>query len=508
MHRLLIVHPDSSIRALMSSMLQTMGHEIEEASSDRAALRMLEEMPVQLVLAGLESDIGETLELLDYLRRKHPGTAVLAFSATPKPEQVREATQRGAAGFLRYPLPAVQLRAAVAQSLPAVEPVHAGVTAPLGAVDDHTVGGRTLRNDLREPATPPLESNGYWAPYRNGHHNGTAPQPVGASAALLPIGDDPAFRQVFEFADVIASKQSMVLLVGEQGTGKELLARIIHQKSPRRDGPFLVFSCEGRSEGELEQELLGRVEQAHGHQPAQQGLLSQAAGGTLFLDNLQEMTPLLQSHIVRALREGEVRPIDSLRPIRLDCRLVLGCCEELGPLVERGLFRSDLCYALSAVTLKIPPLRHRGQDVLRLAEHFRELFTRKLGKSILGLSPEANRRLSNYDWPGNVQELQTVIQFAVERCRGHWIEPTHLDLDAAPTSPNRVTNGVRNASRTKILPLKEALEEPEKRLILEALRALNWNRQETARVLDINRTTLYKKMKKYGLIFEEPVWTN
>jgi two-component system response regulator HydG len=507
MHRLLIVHPDPSIRALMASMLQTMGHEIEEASSDRAALRMLQELPAQLVLAGMETDIGETLELIDYLRRKHPGTAVLAFSATPKPEHVREAAQRGAAGFLRYPLPAMQLRAAVAQALPEVVAV-AATAAPIGVLEDNgLIHDRTGRHESNDHPVPGFEALGHRAALKNGHHALATPAAPGVPAGLVAIGDDPAFRQVFEFADAIAAKSSMVLLVGEPGTGKKLLARIIHQKSPRRDGPFLVYSCEGRSEAELEKELLGRDEHAQG-EAGHIGLLSQAAGGTLFLDDVQHMPPLLQAHIVRALREGEIRPVDSSRPFRIDCRLILGCSEELGPLVERGLFRSDLCYALSALTLKIPPLRHRGQDVLRLADHFREIFSRKLGKSILGLSPEANRRLSSHDWPGNVLELERAMQFAVERCRGHWIEPTHLELDSASSAPGRIAAGPRAASRTKILPLKEALEEPEKRLILEALRALNWNRQETARVLDINRTTLYKKMKKYGLIFEEPVWTN
>lgn len=507
MHRLLIVHHDSSIRALMASMLQTMGHQIEEAGTDRAALRLLDGLPVQLVLAGLESDVSETLELIDYVRRKHAGTSVLAFSASPKAEHVREATQRGALGVLRYPLPAMQLRAAVSQALPpAPATTSALVPHHLAALEEHSsINGQNGHHEHFEPATATLEALSPRHGQANGQRHAGAAAP--RTGQIEPIGDDPAFRQVFEIAEAIASRSSMVLILGERGTGKKMLARLIHQKGPRRDGPFHVLSCDGRTESELELELLGRAEHAGG-EPARPGLLSKAAGGTIFLDDVGRMPPLLQAHILRALRENEFRPIDSYRPQRLECRLVLGCSEDLAPLVDRGEFRSDLCYALSAVTLKIPPLRHRGQDVLRLAESFREQFSRESGKTILGISPEANRRLTGYDWPGNVFELKAVIQNAVERCRGHWIEPAHLDLETTGGSPGRPASGLRRTSSQRILPLKEALEEPEKRLILEALRALNWNRQETARVLDINRTTLYKKMKKYGLIFEEPVWTN
>jgi two-component system response regulator HydG len=211
--------------------------------------------------------------------------------------------------------------------------------------------------------------------------------------------------------------------------------------------------------------------------------------------------------VLRAVRDSEFRPAACDRTFRLECRIVLGCTEDLSPLVDRGQFRSDLFYALSAVTIKLPPLRHRGQDIMRLAEHFRERFARIHGKSVVGISPEACRRLTGHDWPDNVSELKNVIDHAVARCRGHWIEPNHLCLDT-PAVPSSRDGLNASTSRDSILPLKEALEEPEKRLILEALRALGWNRQETARVLDINRTTLYKKMKKYGLIYEEPVWTN
>jgi two-component system response regulator HydG len=488
MHRLLIIHCDPSVRALMSSMLQGLGHRIDEAASDRAAVRMLEQSPFQLVLAGADGDFDDVLELVNYVRRKHAGTPVLLFAEAPRPEHVREAMQRGALSVLRFPLPATQLRAAVSQAMPAAAPCR------------HETNGK---HDV-----------GAAAPSANGHANGEAhlgfeSGPAVATAAAPrtlaePIGEDPTWRQVLDLAEAIAPRRSPVLLVGERGAGKALLARRLHQGGSRRDGPFLTIVCQGRDEAEVEAELFGQVHPETG--AVHPGLLARASGGTLLIDEVQSLSPATQAQLVRALRDGEYRPCGGDRPLRLECRLVAGCSEELGPLVERGLFRSDLFYVLSAVTLKLPPLRHRGQDVLRLAEHFRESFAHEAGKSVVGISPDALRRLAAHDWPGNVLELKEVIRRAVARCRGHWIEATHLDLGAPPASRLPGTRGA--SARPNILPLKEALEEPEKRLILEALRALNWNRQETAKVLDINRTTLYKKMKKYGLIFEEPAWTN
>jgi two-component system response regulator HydG len=345
----------------------------------------------------------------------------------------------------------------------------------------------------------------------NGHTNGSlngngiAHANPGVMNETL-IAGDPIMRQVLDLTDAIATRRSSVLIVGEPGTGKKTLARLLHSKSARRDGPFVVFSCQGRRESELEVELLGRT--GSGTEAETQGLLGRAAGGTLFLDDVQCLSPSLQLHVLRAVRGAEVGQNGGDKP-RSECRLVLGCSEELGPLVERGQFRSDLFYALSAVTIQLPPLRHRSEDITSLAEHFRDEYSTKYGKSIVGISPDAARRLASHDWPQNVAELRTTIEQAVQRCRGHWIEANHLGLDSPTGSAAREgLGGLSAALRQSILPLKEALEEPEKRLILEALRALNWNRQETARVLDINRTTLYKKMKKYGLIFEEPVWAN
>lgn len=483
-HCLLIAHPDASARSLMFSMLQSLGHRLEEADSHDAALRCVETRPVQLALIGLGEDAAEGLSLLEQIRRRSPSTRVLLLSASPRPELARELTMRGASGCLRFPMTATQLRAAVAQALPDL-PAAAARPASLATLAE----------------APARASVAHGVLQLNGRGDGAE-----------TVCEDATFRKILDLAEALAMKRSPFLITGERGSGRRFLARVLHAKSPWRDGPFLSISCAPHGEIDPDgsrqvEEILGR---ANPEDPGvdEPGLLARAAGGTLFVDDVQDLSPALQTQLLSVVRDGEYHPVNSPRVHRLECRLILGSCEDLGDLVEQGQFRSDLFYALSAVTLKIPPLRHRGGDILKLAEHFRERFAREAGKPIVGISAEAARRLTGHDWPRNITELKAVIQRAVARCRGHWIEPNHLDLEARSPNGAARRGSTADQARQSILPLKEALEEPERKLILEALRALNWNRQETARVLDINRTTLYKKMKKYGLVFEEAVWTN
>ena len=460
-NRVLLVHPEASVRALLTSMLQTLGCQIEEASSDRVAVRKLDPAPVDLVLAACEPADPEALELLAYLHRKHPRVPCVLMFAAPHPDRVREALDAGAAAVLRYPLPADALRAAVAQTL--------GLTGPA-------------------PSAAPRPT--------------AAPHPAHANAAAAPpefaevVGQDPKLRQALELAAAIAPSRGPVLLVGELGAGKALLARALHRHGARCDGPFVELECRGLREAALEVELFGQVLPGGRLRP---GRIARARGGTLYLDEVTALSPALQAKLLRAIRDGEYEPVDSDRPGEADVRFVLATREDLVTLVEREQFRADLYYRISVVTLNLPPLRHRGEDVVRLAEHFRARFAREIGRAVPGFTPEALEMLRHHDWPGNVLELENTVEQAVVHCHGARIEPRHLELNRRrPERP----------PAAGIVRLKEALEDPERRLILEALEALNWNRQETARVLNINRTTLYNKMKKYGLLLDEPTWAN
>lgn len=502
--RLLIVHHDAPTRALMTSMLQTLGARIEEAANDRAAVRMLEREPADLVLAAADPVDPDALEFLNYLRRKHPTVMVIVVLASPHADRSREALIRGAASVLRFPLPATHLRAAVAQAL--------GMPEPVGNVGS----SRSPANE----ATRPLAANGHGGGPPAAAARDFAPRlPARAEAgpgALVPpparrlgglVGEDPSLRQALELAVTIAPTRPPVLIVGEPGTGKTLVARTVHAHSGRRQGPFVELDCASSTEEELDVELFGR--RAGFSEPERGGRVAAAEGGTLFLDEIARLSPAMQAKLARLLSAGEYEPVGSSATQRADVRLVAATAENLAALVEQGSFRQDLYYRLRVVSLELPPLRHRGEDIARLAEHFRERFAHELGRDLPGFSPEAMNALRAHPWPGNVVELENVVERALLHARGGRIEPLHLALNPRTMPmPRHVPTSRPHLAAAVIQPLKEALEEPERLLILKALEALSWNRQETARVLDINRTTLYKKMKKYGLLFDEPVWAN
>jgi two-component system response regulator HydG len=501
--RLLIVHPDGSARALLGSMLRSLGHRIEEAENDRAALRLLDRAPFDLVLVGADAaDAGQidALELLAYVRRKFAGTPVLLISTDPRPERTREAVLRGASRVLRYPIAAAQLRAAVSQAMERTgEPQSShgnGHAHANGNGHAHANGnGHAHGNGHAGEAA----AQAVHAPARDGSAEGDR----GDSQAVELIGTDPTLRQALELAEAIAGTRAPVLIVGERGTGKRHLARRLHALGPRRSGPLVEVACGGMRELALEIELFGA--RPSSDEAARPGKVAQAEGGTLVLNDAASLPPSLQYKLLRLIRDGEYEPVSSTQTRRADCRVVVGSHEDLDTLVAQDRFRSDLCYALGVVTLKLPPLRHRGGDIARLAEHFAARATLEAGRPPVRFTSEAIRALEGHPWPGNVRELKSVVERAVLYARDGVIGPDGLDLALREPAAPRVPAPRRLRPRD-LVPLKEALEEPERQIILEALQALNWNRQETARVLDINRTTLYKKMKKYGLLFDEPAW--
>jgi DNA-binding NtrC family response regulator len=480
--RLLIVHPDPASQALLRSMLYKAGGQVDEAGSDREALRMLERDGADLVIEGVDPSDPEALELLQYVRRKHPQVPVILLFSAPNPERTREAIQRGATAVLRFPIPATELRAAVSQALE--RPWTTG-SAPVPAVNG------SLPDSAR---------------YTNGHTNssngnGHTPAPDRPLAAEALIGHDPALRHALELAAAIAPTRTPVLVQGEAGTGKTSVARLMHQRSPRADGPFVRLACADLNPVELEKALFG---QAPGGRPDRSGKLAQAHGGTLYLDSVEALPPEVQFRLVRAIKDQTYEPVDSDQTCRADIRFVLSSSEDLAHLVARGRLHQEFFDCISSVSFKLPPLRQRGSDIELLAQHFRTRFARDLNKEVLGFMPEALNALRQHSWPGNVRELESAIERSVVFCRGPKIALAHFSLNSeAPRATRQRLPSTGPHMAVGIRPLKEALEEPEKLLILQALEALNWNRQETARVLDINRTTLYKKMKKYGLLDAE-----
>jgi two-component system response regulator HydG len=536
--RILIVCPDPQGLALLTSMLKSLGHIIEEAATDRVAVRLMERNPINLVLASVDPGDAEAMELLTYVRRRYPAIPVVLMFPRLHPERAKEALRVGAMAVLKYPVPAAELRAAILQALdhceaqpaeppahpvgtspsaaPAVRPVIPCVAAPQSAPLDLVQSNGVVLPMGTGPTTPVSLSPSAASPANTADTRIVSPTPVRVDAWLREINlvtADPGLKQIVELATSLASVPASVLIAGEPGTGKSLLAQLLHVAAGPADRPLATLKADDLVEAEEE----GGEGEAHAIDPAAalgewSNKLAQARGGTLHIREVGALPAEIQ---LQLLRELQLHDIENAAghgrfPGRPGVRFIVSTSENLPAAVEQGRFRSELYHRISAFCLMVPPLRHRGTDVELLAEHFRAGFALEFRKDVVGFTRDALEALQRHDWPGNVRELKGVIQRAVARCSSPRITSSHLApilnlqrqsrAAAASTSRPHLPMGIR--------PLKEALEEPEKRIIVQALQAFNWNRQETARVLDINRTTLYKKMKKYGLLMDEPIWIN
>jgi len=308
------------------------------------------------------------------------------------------------------------------------------------------------------------------------------------------IGCDPRMEQLFELVETVARSRTTVLIQGESGTGKTLTARAIHDHSDRCDQDFVEVSCGALSESLLESELFGHVSGAFtGAHTSRPGRFRQADGGTLFLDEIDTASPAMQVRLLRAIQDREFEPVGGSRTERVDVRLIVATNEDLESLVREGSFREDLYYRVNVITLTQPPLRERRTDIPLLVESYRDRFAGELGRQVVSVDSEAMSRLCEYHWPGNVRELVNVIERAVVLCRGEVIRVD--DLPETLRCEDRMVGESGLAGNR----LKSAMADPERRMIVDSLEDHGWNRQQTARSLGINRTTLYKKMKRHGI---------
>ncbi len=295
-------------------------------------------------------------------------------------------------------------------------------------------------------------------------------------------------------------------MTGESGVGKSLIARAIHQNSPRRNKPFVEISCGSIPETLLESELFGHTKGAFtGAHADKAGRFLAADGGTLFLDEINSASPAMQLKLLRVLQERRFEPVGTNETIEVDTRVVLASNQDLEALVAEGKFRQDLYYRINVVKIEIPPLRDRVNDVPMLAEHFLKQHAGELGKVLLGFADDAMDALRRYTYPGNVRELQNIVERAAVLTRTptivlHDLPPQVIENATGPLTPVSLREAEPMAESPWVpMPLADALREPEKRILLKALKANDWNRQATADDLHINRTTLYKKMKALGL---------
>ncbi len=309
--------------------------------------------------------------------------------------------------------------------------------------------------------------------------------------------------RVFELIDAVADSRATVLITGESGTGKSLVARAVHDQSRRRDWPFVEVSCGALPEMLLESELFGHVKGAFTDAVAdRQGKFAAAEGGTIFLDEISAASPALQLKLLRVLQERRFEPVGSNRTVSVDVRVILASNRDLAEEVEAGRFRRDLYYRVNVVNIEIPPLRERLGDIGRLAEHFLARLQREEPKAIWGFTAEAMDVLRRYHWPGNVRELENCVERAFVLCREGQIGTSDLPPTVVSATEAEGVFGPRLAAEALAngKTLAEALAEPEKQIIQAALAAHDGRRQAAADALGIDRTTLYKKMRKHGLL--------
>ncbi len=301
------------------------------------------------------------------------------------------------------------------------------------------------------------------------------------------ISRNHAMRGIFEILPEVAESDSTVLIEGESGTGKELLARALHNLSTRQDKPFVAVNCGALPDTLLESELFGYEAGAFTDaRKAKQGRFALAEGGTLFLDEIGDVSPALQVRLLRVLQERQYEPLGAVETVRADVRIVCATNQDLQALVSNGTLRQDLYYRVNVVRLALPPLRQRREDIPLLVDHFVARFNALRGKEVAGVSDEVLARFMRHDWPGNVRELENAIEHAFILCRGPIIDPHHLPEQFGPADP-------------AVLPTGLTLAEIEARAIHDALERNDWNRSATARELGIDKTTLWRKIKRLGL---------
>ncbi len=444
MDQVLVIDDDPATRALLVRLLAQRTVEVHTADGGRAGLAMADEIGPDVVLLDLRLPDIDGVSVLEALKSRHPDTGVIIMTAFGQVERAVEAIRKGATDFLEKPFGNHdKLRFSVRRALEEVK----------------------ARRELVRL-----------------HQR----QSVRGVQAL--IGESEAIRRLRRVVVQIAvSEARTVLVLGESGTGKELVARALHDESPRRAFPFVEVNCAAISEGLVESELFGHEKGAFTDAlKLKKGLMEHADRGTLFLDEIGEMASSCQVKLLRALQEQALRRVGGLRDIKVDVRVVAATNRSLDALVREGRFREDLFYRVSVIPIVVPPLRERREDLLLLARHFLTLAAREAGKTVKGFTPEAERRLLDYPWPGNVRELRNVVERAVILNASGTIDATDVSLTpAAGRDPAPPSTGPAS------LQTLDAVERAHIRAVLGAVRG---NRSAAARILGITRQTLRKKI--------------
>lgn len=451
MATILVVDDEKNVRTSVAIALRREGHDVEIVASGEEALAVVHDQPFDVVLTDIRLEGMSGLELLQTMRRDAPETEVVVMTAFGSIENAVEAMQLGAHNYLRKPFEAPELVGVVAKALE-----HRSLVGEL----------KQLKRETRDR---------------------------GSFAGI--VGSSTVMHELLELVRKVAETDSTVLITGETGTGKELIGRAIHVASKRRDRIFCALNSAAFPENLLESELFGHRRGAFtGASQNKKGLFEHAHQGTVFLDEVAEMPLSMQAKLLRFLQTGEIRPVGGESTRIVDVRLVTATNKDLEKEVIAGRFREDLYYRLAVIPIHVPPLRERCEDIPVLAAHFLQRFTSKLGKSLDGIDADTLDLLCRYPWPGNVRELENTIERGVALCRGSRISLCDLPqrLRDRPAAPVPERDGI------------DSLHVMERRHILETLQRVGWNRKRAAELLQISTTTLWRRLKDFGIDGDAP----
>ena len=449
---ILIVDDELGLRHTLTLILGAEGHDTRVASDGETALRMLAERDADVVLCDLRMPGMDGLTVLDKYRAGAGRALVIMMSAYGDDDAAVDAIKRGAYDFLQKPFRADQVLLVVRKAIE-----REGLRQQVVLLHEEIAA-------LRAP-------------------NGL-------------VGHSSAFQQAINVARKVAKHPSTVLITGESGSGKELIANLIHEAGPRASAAFVAVNCGAIPEHLLESELFGHARGAFtGAVGERSGLFEEADGGTLFLDEIGELPVPLQVKLLRALQEGEVRPVGDNTPRKVDVRVVAATSRDLESEVRAGRFRADLFYRVNVVRIQLPALRDRREDIPDLVRHFVTIFNKRLALRVTGLTPAAMRFLMDYTWPGNVRELENVIERSMVLTDGTLVDVEHLP--ASVHSPGAPTTSGDDEDLD--LSVKRRTETLERALIERALQQTSGNRTRAARLLDLSHRALLYKIKEYGL---------
>lgn len=453
-HTILVVDDDDAHRTMLHTLIGGWGYDVSGADDGGTAIRKVEEQSYDMILMDVRMVKVSGIEALEKIKSFNPAIPVVIMTAYSSVETAVRALKRGAHDYLTKPLDFDKLKLTIKRAM------------------EHS--------RLREENRLLKESLGIHFDRRN---------IIGRSRAMVGL---------LETVAQVAPSEATVLINGESGTGKEMIAGAIHFNSSRKDGPFVKLNCAAITETLLESELFGHEKGAFtGADRRKEGRFSQAGGGSLFLDEVSEMSLTMQVKLLRVLQERELTRVGGEATIAVDVRVIAATNKNLPDLIQSGAFREDLYYRLNVVNIEIPPLRQRRDDIPLLAQHFLKTFAEKNNRDIKGFTPKAMDDLIRHQWPGNVRELMNAIERAVVLTRAEYLGredfPMILGGDIDPGSVPGATRGFDPGGD---LPLDEL----EKIAVLKTLEATGGNKSEAARRLGITRKTLHKKLKSYGVM--------